>query len=316
MESIKLSVIIPMYNSEKYVKKSIVSLEEQTASNEIYEVVIVNDGSTDNSYAICESLAQKYNNIVLVSQPNGGVSKARNKGIEYAKGKWITFLDSDDYVTNNYVEEILRVSEDYEYVIFDNYIENRAKVSIEKKWIKNFSNTKISKRQATEWICDQRLNAPWDKRFLRSVILKYNLSFDENLCMGEDMLFNLEYVLKVNTVYVSDKALCIHTNNKAGLCNSSINANIVNVLDYVYKKNVELLSTNGMIETIHIVNLSNLRILTAFVRKLLWNRKDGKEALNILKRSTMMQNINSEKIVSIKDRIRKILLKALLATSK
>lgn len=316
MENVKLSVIIPMYNSEKYVKRTIVSLEKQTVSDDMYEIVIVNDGSTDRSYTICELLAQEYNNIVLVSQPNGGVSKARNKGIEYARGKWITFLDSDDYVTNNYVEEILEVSEDYEYVIFDNYKENETKVTIEKEWIKNFLNTKISKQQTIEWICDQRLNAPWDKRFLKNVIITHSLSFDENLNMGEDLLFNLEYVLKVNTIYVSGEALCIHTANKEGLCNNSINPEIINVFDYIYRKIVELLAANEMTANMHIVNLSNLRILTALIRKLFWNREDWNGALKVLKRSTMIQNIINEKAITIKDYIRRSFLKVLLVISK
>ena len=93
-----LSIIIPVYNVSKYLEKCFDSLLCQDLRPEEYEIVIVNDGSTDNSEEIAKRYAEKYSNVHLLTQPNGGLSAARNTGIRHAQGKYIQFVDSDDYL--------------------------------------------------------------------------------------------------------------------------------------------------------------------------------------------------------------------------
>ena len=94
MRQPKISVIVPVYNVEPYLRKSINSLVEQTYSN--LEIILVDDGSTDGSEAICDEYADRYPHIKVIHQKNAGQSAARNAGIEMAAGEWIAFLDSDD----------------------------------------------------------------------------------------------------------------------------------------------------------------------------------------------------------------------------
>ena len=95
----KVSIIIPVYNNEKYVEKCIRSVMEQTFRN--IEIIIIDDGSQDDSVEILNRLAAEDKRIVLVHQENGGVAIARNRGLELAKGEYVTFIDGDDYVAKN-----------------------------------------------------------------------------------------------------------------------------------------------------------------------------------------------------------------------
>lgn len=99
-----ISVIIPMYNAERYVEKCLESIINQTYKN--IEVIIINDGSTDNSKEICENFAKKDNRIKVITTENRGAGSARNTGLEMAKGEYISFIDSDDYIVEDYYERL------------------------------------------------------------------------------------------------------------------------------------------------------------------------------------------------------------------
>ncbi len=97
-----ISVIVPVYNTEKYIEKCVMSILNQTYKN--LEIILIDDGSTDNSPQICDSLAEKDNRITVIHQPNGGVSSARNIGLDNTHGDYITFVNSDDYIAPNMIE--------------------------------------------------------------------------------------------------------------------------------------------------------------------------------------------------------------------
>ena len=97
----KISIIVPIYNVEKYLERCINSLINQTYKN--IEIILVNDGSTDNSLIICEKYKNIDSRIILVNKENGGLSDARNVGIDNSSGNYITFIDSDDYIDDDYV---------------------------------------------------------------------------------------------------------------------------------------------------------------------------------------------------------------------
>lgn len=107
MISMKLSIIIPMYSVEKYVERCILSTQQQDLDEKYYEVIVVNDGSPDSSLRIAEDVASKYNNIKVISRTNGGLSAARNTGIENSIGEYLFFLDSDDWIEENSLRRIV-----------------------------------------------------------------------------------------------------------------------------------------------------------------------------------------------------------------
>lgn len=98
----KYSVIVPIYNREKSIKKCVDSILRQSEKD--FELILVDDGSTDNSLKICKDFEKTDNRIIVIHKENGGVSSARNAGIDVARGKYVVFVDSDDYVDNNYLE--------------------------------------------------------------------------------------------------------------------------------------------------------------------------------------------------------------------
>ena len=106
ISSYKLSLIIPMYNVELYIEKCLNSCINQDLSADEYEIIIVNDGSKDNSLSIAESIAQKHNNVRIITQTNGGLSSARNTGLINSRGEYIWFIDSDDWIEPNVLKEL------------------------------------------------------------------------------------------------------------------------------------------------------------------------------------------------------------------
>lgn len=109
--TLKLSIVVPVYNVEKYLERCVNSLLHQDLDPSEYEIILVNDGSTDQSYAVAQTLKAQHCNIVLHSQENKGQSAARNVGMELAKGKYIMFVDSDDYIEKNVVGRLLDMTE-------------------------------------------------------------------------------------------------------------------------------------------------------------------------------------------------------------
>ena len=117
-----ISVVVPVYNVEKYIDKCINSIINQTYKN--LEIILVDDGSPDNCGNICDEYAKKDNRIIVIHKENGGLSDARNTGIEVSKGKYITFIDSDDYISDNYVS-----------FLYNLIIEYKADISIGKHYV-------------------------------------------------------------------------------------------------------------------------------------------------------------------------------------
>lgn len=105
--TLKLSIILPVYNVEPYIRKCIESIEDQDIPKEAYEVIVVDDASPDGSVAIAEALQQVYPNIRIVHKPNGGLSSARNFGLDFARGDYVWFIDSDDYIEPNVLKTLL-----------------------------------------------------------------------------------------------------------------------------------------------------------------------------------------------------------------
>lgn len=112
----KISVIVPVYNVEAYLERCVESILQQTYAN--FELILINDGSTDSSGVICDNLASQHENIKVHHLENAGVSNARNTGIKLATGAWITFIDSDDFVTKDYLEILIGAVDDEESVGF------------------------------------------------------------------------------------------------------------------------------------------------------------------------------------------------------
>ena len=306
----KLSVVIPVYNAEKYIVRTLTTLEKQTVGKDEYRIILVDDGSKDNTLAICNQFAEKFANIQIVQKENGGVSSARNAGIAVATGKWIAFVDSDDYVDENYVEMLLNTSPDADYVIFDNFLEQGKSLIKEKEWLQPFFDQNASVSKVMLWVCDNRLNAPWDKRFSLDVIKKNHIQFPNGINMGEDLLFNFEYVLYASTAFASHEAIYIHTDNLNGLCKQRVTEKRLVEYEAIYKMMMTACREKH-IENIcgRVINLAFLRNISKCAGQLYASGFSKKYIAECFCRSDMVQSVLAEPAVLLKDKVRKFLLR-------
>ena len=193
------SVIIPIFNAETTLRRCLDSLVDQSFDD--YELLLINDGSTDGSDAICREYAKAYPCIRYFAKENGGVSSARNLGLEQAKGEYILFVDSDDYVAETYLETINRaVSETHpDLLIFGAESTGMG----EKKWItgayREAEELNIARRIA-EAMQRYLFSSLWNKVFKRETIERFHLRFENGLAIGEDQLFIFTYAMHIKSL--------------------------------------------------------------------------------------------------------------------
>lgn len=204
-----IDVIIPVYNQEKYLRRCLDSLLPQT--DESIKVFLVNDGSTDASLDICREYAERFKNVVIIDKENGGLSSARNAGLDAAQGDRIVFIDSDDYVADDYVARIQAETEASDLVVFP-FIVKHIDLG-ENKVI--MQDGDYSAKDALCLLSDAGMfNVAWNKIYSRSIIEQSPaLRFEEGGEPGEDLLFNCEYFKRIKNVKVTDRPIYYYMRN-------------------------------------------------------------------------------------------------------
>lgn len=183
----KVSVIVPIYNTEKYLKQCIDSILNQTYKN--IEIILVDDGSTDNSCSICDYFWHRYENIICIHEKNNGSVKARKTGIWLASGKYIVFVDSDDYVEENYVEALYGALVYYKADIsicecqgeFEDCRVNKSKRE------RRCTSGSFSVSEGYSYTTYRNHRVVWGGLYKKKVI--QNIQFAKDLYVGEDTLF-------------------------------------------------------------------------------------------------------------------------------
>lgn len=200
-----VSIIIPVYNSEKYIQRCINSIINQSYKN--IEIIVIDDGSSDSSVDIISNYLCKDSRIKLYSQKNSGPSVARNYGLSMASGKYITFCDSDDYLEYNYIEQLTKSIEELDVdIVASGYIDISKYGTIK---LNDFYNGKciLSKNEFIDNIFNGVGGTLWGKLFKREIILTNNLKLNPNIYMCEDMVFVLQYSMLCNTYGAIEKNL-------------------------------------------------------------------------------------------------------------
>lgn len=190
----KISVIVPVYNVEKYLSRCIESILSQTFTD--FELLLIDDGSTDNSSNICDMYALKDNRIRVFHKKNGGVSSARNLGLDNAKGKWITFVDSDDWIGIDFLSELIVGNSD---LIIGGKTNTGCRNDIKTYKPQIYQEQFIGKCLATT-ILDDIFRAPWGKLFKKEIIDNNKLRFDIHMKIGEDTAFVQSYLYHCNVI--------------------------------------------------------------------------------------------------------------------
>lgn len=215
----RLSIIVPVYNVEKYIERCLLSLLNQDIPKSEYEIIVVNDGTSDNSADIAQSIADKNENIIVIHRENGGLSAARNTGMEYVHGEYIMFVDSDDYIKEDVLNSILITAESNNldiciYKCLAKWGDGTFHDDIGQAFEKNrvFSGEQLllqGYQVASVWNCLYRMD----------LIINNNMRFYPRI-LHEDIEFNNRVYPLAKRVMLIDTICyyyCIHTNTLSRL---------------------------------------------------------------------------------------------------
>jgi|LSQX01.1.fsa_nt_gb glycosyltransferase involved in cell wall biosynthesis len=199
-----ISFIIPVYNAEKYIARCLRSILTQNLASDTFEVIVVNDGSTDNSLKVIEGLKSEFPNILIINQKNQGVSVARNEGLQQAKGKYIYFVDADDFLTSNSIMEIIVAIEktDAEAIGFSfNHIKNED--------IRFFSRGKDLTKpiKGIDWARLYIKELYYTPTFIfnRQKLIEKKIKFNHKVTVWEDVLFLTQFFCLAKSVHFLDR---------------------------------------------------------------------------------------------------------------
>ena len=203
----KLSIIVPVYNVEAYLPQCLESCLHQNIESSEYEIIIVNDGSPDNSSIIISEYCKEYSNIVVIDKKNGGLSSARNAGLKIAKGDYVWFVDSDDWIEDNCLSDIISLVEKHvDVVAFNTFIHKSEKIS---KVMRNLSS-QVEYEGGS--VFNKSFIYPYSGAqfflFNRNFLISKGLNFKEGIYY-EDLLFTSE-VLSVAKTCVAHYTPCYH----------------------------------------------------------------------------------------------------------
>lgn len=294
---IDISIIIPVYNKEKYIEKCLISLENQIFKN--FEVIIVNNKSTDNSVLICKKFIQNNKNYQLIDLNERGVSNARNIGIEKARGKYIQFIDADDYIDANMLSELMNIVDKYNPELI---LSGIRKVNHKHEIIKEIVPKYLGAMNKDDFFSNfaeiQRKTGLYgyisNKLINRKLIEKNSLRFNVNIKLAEDLDFYINVYKYVTKVYVIRKAFYNYVQQTE---NSSTDGHKKN--DYITQigiliKEQQMLKENNSLNCENKINLDIIisNFILCFIYE--FNKTSYKE---------MIDYINLLSIINIKDNI-------------
>ncbi|MSR91206.1 glycosyltransferase family 2 protein [Inconstantimicrobium porci] len=232
-EELLLSIIIPVYNVEKYLRQCIESVVKQNLYN--YEIILVNDGSTDNSLNICKEYADKYTEIKIIDQKNKGLGAARNAGIKKASGKYIGFLDSDDYIKQDMFSKMLNKAEednlDLVICAVEMYFEDDGRINVIENHINH--NLIYNKMDIIRYVLTRNVQCfAWNKIYRRSLF--YNLGYEENVYY-EDIFTMYKVAQMTNKWTIINDPLYVYRQRKNNIT-STVTLKHINDLNFEIEK--------------------------------------------------------------------------------
>lgn len=229
-KNIKVSVIVPIYNAEEYIEECIISIINQTL-NEI-EIILVNDGTKDNSMKIIEKYFDD-KRVRVINKENGGLSSARNAGLKIAKGEYISFIDSDDYIEKTMLEDLYNNSETADIVFSDNLNYNMLNSQISKGKRNFFFLDRVNKGS---YVCMYTSAVVWNKIYKREFLEKNNLKFIEGIIHEDDIFTITSHFLANKVKYVEKNHYYYRTNRKYSIMNDTMKIKHLENYKIIYEK--------------------------------------------------------------------------------
>ena len=219
-----VSIIVPIYNAENYLRRCVDSILNQEYTD--FELLLVNDGSTDASGDICEEYGDQDPRVIVIQKENTGVSDSRNRALDRARGKYLQFLDSDDWITPDATRLFVRAAEEYgcDMVISDFYrvVGERlsTKGDIEEEGV--LTREEFAAHMM-ENPADFYYGVLWNKLYRRDIVEEHNLRMDTNINWCEDFMFNLEYIRYAKVFYALHAPIYYYVKRKGSLASQGIN---------------------------------------------------------------------------------------------
>lgn len=289
----KVSVIVPIYNSEKTIKKCMDSIINQNYTN--IEIILVNDGSKDKSLNIISEYEKKDARIIIINQENKGLSGARNTGIKSATGKYITFVDSDDYIDKDMIQNTLKIFEKYDCdIVRNNYklayqdgnIEFRKELYGDKDKLIDLQDKKT---KLIEKILLGKIQSYSPLLTIKKELLKNNkLLFDEDILFMEDIVFFIKLLLIAkNMFFINEPKYYYYQSNSSSLTKNqkSYIKNMKNIL--IIKQRIEYILRHNLRDIdkyIKIMNTVYTNALIGYLRIAIKNNQDYSQILQELKK--------------------------------
>lgn len=254
----KISIIVPVYNAEPYLIRCIDSILSQTFTD--FELLLVDDGSTDNSGKICNEYVAKDNRIWVYHKKNGGASSARNLGIEESKGEYICFVDSDDWVEDKYLSDflleqfknekllVIQTCIYYEYLI-EPHRSDWHSINYNNSFY--FGPDIVNALSLSDFFVSAD-GGPVGKLFQKKIIDKYNIRFSDNISAYEDVIFCLKYISKIDSLYIS-KGKNYHYMHRDS--HTSLSKRKLAYHEYLYSANEGETALNEIFKKFNINNL-------------------------------------------------------------
>lgn len=305
-----VSIIVPVYNSEEYIAECIESIISQTYEN--IELILIDDGSVDNSKNIIQSYMEIDKRVKYFYQNNSGPSTARNKGINECNGMFIVFIDSDDWIDSNMIQEMMyEINKNKSDLVLCDFILETEIESVYNKILPKNNNIDLMELKE-KLISSDILNSPWSKIYRKEIIVNNNIKFNNILHAGEDQIFNMQYISYINNVSYINKGFYHYRMVKNSTCRKiyknkiemlelqqNIRSSIINNwIDYKYKYRIESakwflqnIASHCYLASITLRKNERKEILDTFI-----NSKITKESLDITYNKKLSYDANIHKI--------------------
>ncbi len=299
MEKDLISIIVPVYKVEQYLDKCVQSIVEQTYEN--LEIILVDDGSPDNCPKMCDTWAKKDSRIKVIHKQNGGVSSARNMALDIAKGEYIGFVDSDDYIKSNMYETLISMM-----INNDLELSNCGYTySLENESCKSYDEIAFMDidEAANAMICTGEISSYLFCKLFKSEYIK-ELRFDTSITIAEDLIFCLEYIKRVSRIGLSQEQLYVYnqSNNNSATSNFRV-SNITIVKSTIIALKLDLNYNNKAIE--HLKSKAVLfaanYILRSIENKFINDDKNIAYARHVIKK--YYSEIKSHEYITVKKNI-------------
>ncbi|WP_052342627.1 glycosyltransferase family 2 protein [Bacillus sp. EB01] len=290
-----VSIIIPIYNGELFLAKCIESVMNQTYDD--IEIILINDGSTDNSITICESYQKMDKRIRVFDRPNSGVSDTRNFGISVSSGEYIQFVDCDDSISNDMTEALVaEIQYDqselaisgYKIMDLDDNLIEEIRIGhggcIDKSEFFNLFGEFFEKKGL--------LNSPCNKMYVKKIIVDNNILFPKDFSLGEDLLFNLKYMETIDSISLIDQSFYSYYRVNNQSLTLKYNSKRLEAQEFIYQELRKFMAKYGVYQSRNKIILESkyIKAITDAMISFLLNDKMAKEE----KRRTIKNIVNTK----------------------